>query len=523
MKKSAKSIMIQGTMSNVGKSLIAAGLCRIYAERGLRVAPFKGQNMALNSYITSEGLEMGRAQVMQAECAGIAPDVRMNPVLLKPVSDMGSSVIVNGEVLGTMKAADYYRFKPNLIPKVREAYESLASENDLIVIEGAGSPAEINLKDADGFVNMGMAKIAKAPVLLVGDIDRGGVFAQLEGTVHLLDPDERAMVKGLIINKFRGDIHLLDSGVRMIEAITGIPVLGVTPYMQLDVDDEDSLTERFHAKNSSDDAAIDIAVIRLSRISNFTDFNAFDLVSGVSIRYCSSVRSLGNPDMILIPGSKNTMDDLQWMRDNGLEQAIRDKAEEGTVIFGVCGGYQMLGESISDPQGVEAGGTMRGMGLLPVKTVFAGQKTRLQVAGTVQNTGGILSSVSGQEIRGYEIHNGVTERAEDCQPFAVLHTESKSEANVFREEGAFDASDTIIEDGAQHGNVYGTYVHGIFDHADAAGRIARALAAKKGIDPSGISGTDYREYKESQYDILADTLKKYLDMDAIDRIIQNGI
>ena len=447
----------------------------------------------------------------------------MNPVLLKPVSDMGSSVIVNGEVLGTMKAADYYRFKPNLIPKVREAYESLASENDLIVIEGAGSPAEINLKDADGFVNMGMAKIAKAPVLLVGDIDRGGVFAQLEGTVHLLDPDERAMVKGLIINKFRGDIHLLDSGVRMIEAITGIPVLGVTPYMQLDVDDEDSLTERFHAKNSSDDAAIDIAVIRLPRISNFTDFNAFDLVSGVSIRYCSSVRSLGNPDMILIPGSKNTMDDLQWMRDNGLEQAIRDKAEEGTVIFGVCGGYQMLGESISDPQGVEAGGTMRGMGLLPVKTVFAGQKTRLQVAGTVQNTGGILSSVSGQEIRGYEIHNGVTERAEDCQPFAVLHTESKSEANVFREEGAFDASDTIIEDGAQHGNVYGTYVHGIFDHADAAGRIARALAAKKGIDPSGISGTDYREYKESQYDILADTLKKYLDMDAIDRIIQNGI
>jgi len=526
VKITAKSVMIQGTMSNVGKSLIAAGLCRIYAEEGLRVAPFKGQNMALNSYITAEGLEMGRAQVMQAECAGIDPDVRMNPVLLKPVSDMGSQVIVNGEVLGTMKAADYYRFKPRLIPEVREAYESLAAENDLIVIEGAGSPAEINLKDADGFVNMGMAKIARSPVLLVGDIDRGGVFAQLEGTVHLLDPDERAMVKGLIINKFRGDIHLLDSGVRMIEEITGIPVLGVTPYMQLDVDDEDSLTELFHATNNADDAAIEIAVIRLPRISNFTDFNAFDLVSGVSVRYCSSARHLGDPDMIIIPGSKNTMDDLRWMRDNGLERAILDKAAEGTVIFGVCGGYQMLGESISDPEGVEAGGAMRGMGLLPVKTVFAGQKTRLQAAGTVENVDGILSPVSGMEIRGYEIHNGVTEREEDCRPFAVLHTESRADIsgrNVRSDAEAFDNAAQIIEDGAQRGNVYGTYVHGIFDRADAAGRIARALAVKKGIDPSGITGTDYREYKESQYDILADTLKKYLDMDAIDRIIDSGI
>lgn len=521
VKKTAKSIMIQGTMSNVGKSLIAAGLCRIYARRGLRVAPFKGQNMALNSYITSEGLEMGRAQVMQAECAGRKPDVRMNPVLLKPVSDMGSQVIVNGEVLGTMKAADYYRFKPQLIPKVREAYDSLASDNDLIVIEGAGSPAEINLKEADGFVNMGMAKMAGAPVLLVGDIDRGGVFAQLEGTVHLLEPDERAMVKGLIINKFRGDIRLLDSGVRMIEKITGIPVLGVTPYMQLDVDDEDSLTGRFQSFKK--DAVIDIAVIRTPRISNFTDFNAFDLVSGVSLRYCTSVRSLGDPDMILLPGSKNTMSDLQWMRDNGLEEAVKEKAEEGTVIFGVCGGYQMLGETISDPQGVEAGGMMRGMELLPVRTVFAGQKTRLQAAGKVGELGGILAPASGMEIRGYEIHNGVTEKSDDCLPFAGLHTVSGISSYTASDTSPGENSKSpVIADGAQRGSVYGTYVHGIFDYADAAGKIARALAVRKGIDPDGIGGTDYSAYKESQYDILADTLEKYLDMDAIDRIVEEG-
>ena len=318
-RKVAKAIMIQGTMSNAGKSLLTAGLCRIFKQDGYKVAPFKSQNMALNSFITEEGLEMGRAQVIQAEAAGIKPSALMNPILLKPTNNMGSQVIVNGEVLGNMSAKDYYAFKKNLRPKILEAYEKLASEYDIIVIEGAGSPAEINLKQED-FVNMGMAKMAKAPVLLVGDIDRGGVFAQLVGTVMLLDEDEQDMVKGLIINKFRGDKSILDPGVEMLEERTKIPVVGVAPYLNVDIEDEDSLAERVKGNREVD--LIDIAVIRLPRISNFTDFNALEVIPGVSVRYVRTVKELKNPDMIILPGSKNTMEDLLWMRQNGLEAAI---------------------------------------------------------------------------------------------------------------------------------------------------------------------------------------------------------
>lgn len=509
--------MIQGTMSNVGKSLIVAGLCRIFAREGMRVAPFKGQNMALNSSITEDGLEMGRAQVMQAECAGIRPDVRMNPVLLKPVNDSGSQVIVNGEVLGNMSARDYFRYKPRLIPKVQQAYDELAAENDLIIIEGAGSPAEINLKDADCFVNMGMARIAASPVLIVGDIDRGGVFAQLEGTVRLLDPAERAMVKGLIINKFRGDISLLDSGLDMLERLTGKRVLGVVPYMKIDVDDEDSLSERLHRRNSGP-AAVDIAVIRLPRISNFTDFNAFEDVVNVSLRYCGSVEELGDPDMIIIPGTKNTMGDLQWMRQNGLERAVLQKASKGTVIFGVCGGYQMLGESISDPTGAESGGSMKGIGLLPVTTVFGGQKIRMQVKGTLSSVGGALAPISGMDIEGYEIHMGVSSLRHEKLCLAKL--ERVSEDSRTR---TLPGHRPVFFDGAQNGNVYGTYVHGFFDHNDAAGRICCALAERKGISASNMIGVDYRTFRDKQYDILADTLGESLDMDQIRKIIERGI
>ena len=347
----AKAIMVQGTMSNAGKSLLTAGLCRIFKQDGYKVAPFKSQNMALNSFITEEGLEMGRAQVMQAEAAGITPSVYMNPILLKPTNETGSQVIVNGEVLGTMSAREYFAYKRNLIPEVKKAYEKLASEYDIVVIEGAGSPAEINLKQED-LVNMGMAKMAKAPVLLVGDIDRGGVFAQLIGTVMLLEEDEREIVKGMIINKFRGDKTILDPGITMLEEKSGIPVVGVAPYLNIEVEDEDSLTERFDGKQEVD--VIDIAIIRIPRISNFTDFNALEVIPGVSVRYVKTVRDLKNPDMIVLPGSKNTMEDLLWMRQNGLEAAILKKAAEGKIIFGVCGGYQMLGETLSDPDGVEA-------------------------------------------------------------------------------------------------------------------------------------------------------------------------
>ncbi|HEY9574966.1 MAG TPA: cobyric acid synthase, partial [Lachnospiraceae bacterium] len=341
----AKAIMICGTMSNAGKSLLAAGLCRIFKEDGYKVAPFKSQNMALNSFITKEGLEMGRAQVMQAEAAGIEPKVAMNPILLKPTNDIGSQVIVNGEVVGNMSAREYFAYKHKLIPDILKAYHALEKEYDIIVIEGAGSPAEINLKSED-IVNIGMAKMAKAPVLLVGDIDRGGVFAQLLGTLMLLEDDEKNYLKGMVINKFRGDKSLLDSGVSMLEERAKIPVVGVTPYMQIALEDEDSLSDRFSL--GQEVGLIDLVVIRTPRISNFTDFNVFEGIEGVSLRYVDSPKDLKNPDMIFLPGTKNTIGDLLWMRQNGLEAAVFKEIKSGCIIWGICGGYQMLGERLTD-------------------------------------------------------------------------------------------------------------------------------------------------------------------------------
>lgn len=500
----AKAIMIQGTMSNAGKSLIAAGLCRIFRQDGYRVAPFKSQNMALNSFITEEGLEMGRAQVMQAEAAGIRPSVLMNPILLKPTNDTGSQVIVNGEVIGTMSAGEYFQYKHKLFPKVMEAYGKLDEQYDIIVIEGAGSPAEINLKKAD-IVNMGMAKRAKAPVLLVGDIDRGGVFAQLIGTVMLLEEDEQQMVKGMIINKFRGDQSLLDPGVRALEEKTGIPVVGVAPYMKLEVEDEDSLTERFSGNREV--GLIDIAVIRVPRISNFTDFNALEVVPGVSLRYVKNVNELKNPDMIILPGTKNTMEDLLWMRQNGLEAAVLKKAAEGTLIFGICGGYQMLGETLSDPQHVEAGGELKGMGLLPVDTVFHEAKTRTRVSGTFTNTEGALFSLSGTKLEGYEIHMGGSV-LKGGAPLVEITDALRGETKA---------------DGAYRDNVYGTYVHGIFDKEGVAQKLVEAIGVRKGVDVSEMTGVDFAAFKETQYDLLADGLRAHLDMKKIYEILEQGI
>ena len=385
----AKRIMIQGTMSNAGKSLICAGLCRIFHQDGYKAAPFKSQNMALNSFITDDGLEMGRAQVVQAEAAKIRPRAEMNPILLKPTNDTGSQVIVNGKVWQDMSARDYFACKRQLVPQILEAYGKLEKEYDLIVIEGAGSPAEINLKEND-IVNMGLAKMLDAPVLLVGDIDRGGVFAQLLGTLMLLEPEEKERVKGLIINKFRGDKTILDPGIQMLEERCRVPVLGVTPYLHVDIEDEDSLTERFIKTGSG--GKIDIAVIRTPRISNFTDFLALEHLEEVTLRYVEHPGQLKRPDMILLPGTKNTMGDLKWMRENGLEAAILKEADQGTVIFGICGGYQMLGEELRDPDKVEEGGTMRGMGLLPLETVFTKEKTRTRVSGKFCHVDGALKS-----------------------------------------------------------------------------------------------------------------------------------
>ena len=501
----AKAIMVQGTMSNAGKSLLAAGLCRIFKQDGYRVAPFKSQNMALNSFITEDGLEMGRAQVMQAEAAGIKPSVLMNPILLKPTNDVGSQVIVNGEVLGTMSARDYFKYKKTLVPDVMKAYNALAEENDIIVIEGAGSPAEINLKDED-IVNMGMAKMAKAPVLLVGDIDRGGVFAQLIGTVELLEEDEKAMVKGLIINKFRGDKTILDPGVEMLEERSRIPVVGVAPYLDIQVEDEDSLTERFDRKQEA--GVIDIAVIRTPRISNFTDFNPFESIPGVSLRYVKHPRDLHSPDMIILPGTKNTMGDLIWMRESGMEAAVLKEASRGKLIFGVCGGYQMLGETLSDPHGVENGGSMKGMGLLPMETVFAEKKARTRVQGHFGELSGVFAPLSGTEVEGYEIHMGESILKENAGTVTRI---TDSVSGEKKEEGAFS------------GNVCGTYIHGIFDKEASAEAMIRVIGEKKGIDVENMTGVDFAAFKEQQYDILAAELRKHLDMKKIYEILENGI
>ena len=360
----ARCIMVQGTMSSAGKSLLAAGLCRIFKQDGLRCAPFKSQNMALNSFITKDGLEMGRAQVMQAQAAGVEPDVRMNPILLKPTGDTGSQVIVNGEVLGQMSAADYFRMKKTLIPHILKAYDELAAQYDVIVLEGAGSPAEINLK-ADDIVNMGLAKLVNAPVLLAGDIDRGGVFAQLYGTVALLEPEERARVRGLILNKFRGDVEILRPGLAQLEALTGVPVTGVVPWMELDVDDEDSLAPRLG--RTAAPAAVDVAVIRLPHISNFTDFSPLEQQPGLGVRYVAHPRTLGEPDLVILPGTKNTLGDLAWLRQCGMEAALLKLAAGAPPFLGYAAATRCWGRPSATPPGPRAkpGPTAGGWGCCP--------------------------------------------------------------------------------------------------------------------------------------------------------------
>ena len=421
----ALNLMLQGTMSNAGKSLLAAALCRIFRQDGYRVAPFKSQNMALNSFITAEGGEMGRAQVVQAEAAGIAPDVRMNPILLKPTTDSGSQVIVNGQVVGNMRATEYYRRKREFLPAVTAAYESLAAEYDVIVIEGAGSPAEINLKQ-DDFVNMGLAKLVDAPVLLIGDID-----------------------------------------------------------------DEDSLTERFSRDTAR--KLVDIAVIRLPKISNFTDFSPFERYENVSLRYVDHVGALGTPDMILLPGTKSTIADLRWLRERGLEAAILKEAAGGTLVFGVCGGYQMLGRSVSDPEGVEAAGLteLRGMGLLEMETVFHGEKVQRQTAGMFSGVEGMLAGLNELRYEGYEIHMG---RSEAQMPAL-----------------------------AGNGNVYGSYVHGIFDAPGIADEILKAICARRGVAFSALGTFDRAAYRERQYNLLADAVRAGLDMEFVYRVLRKEI
>lgn len=475
----SKKLMVLGTCSNAGKSLIAAGLCRILKNRGYKVAPYKSQNMALNSFITEDGLEMGRAQVVQAEAAGVKPDVRMNPILLKPNSDTGSQIILHGEVYGNYTAALYYEEKEFFEREAVKALEELERDFDYIIMEGAGSASEINLKSKD-IVNMGLAKKVDAPVIIVGDIDRGGVFGALAGTMLLFDDEERELVKGVIINKFRGNIDILKPGLEMIEDIIKSPVLGVVPYMEVDIDDEDSLSMK--EKGSKVSGFIDIVVIRTPRISNFTDFNAFEQFEGVGVRYVKSPREIGDPDMIIIPGTKSTMGDLKWLRETGMETRIQKHASKGKPVFGICGGYQMLGQYLKDEHGVEGGGEMKGIGLLPHSTEFSESKTRKSQIGKLANVNGIFKGLSGMEYEGYEIHMGI----------------SPGFGNIINEE-----------------NIYGTYIHGIFDRSEISTEIINSLMKSKGIEVSHKDVIDMDKYKEKQYEILAENLEKAIDVDKL--------
>ncbi|MBP5580719.1 MAG: cobyric acid synthase [Ruminococcus sp.] len=488
----AKNIMLQGTMSNVGKSFLTAALCRIFRQDGYSIAPFKSQNMALNSFITADGAEIGRAQALQAEAAGVEPSALMNPILLKPTTDVGSQVIVNGKVRGNMCAADYVRHKKELIPDIMSAYNELADKHDIIVIEGAGSPVELNLK-ADDIVNMGLAELVRSPVLLVGDIDRGGVFAQLIGTLELLEKNERDKVRGLVVNKFRGDISLFRDGIDILEQRSNKKVAGVIPYISCDIEDEDSLSDKLNSAPKQ--GIIDIAVIRLPKISNFTDMDVFNQYEGVSVRYVSRANELGTPDMIIIPGTKSTIEDMKWLNRTWFSYELKECFKSDIPIFGICGGYQIMGKTISDPDSSECGGSVRGLGILECDTVFSTEKCQTQTAGNFCDTDGFFSCLSGAGFYGYEVHMGVTR---------------DSGKRLTTQGGSFNK------------NAAGCYVHGIFDSADVSGRLVKALYQRRGLAYDG-KAVDRRQYRSQQLDLLADNVRNNLDMELVYRIIEEGV
>ncbi len=498
MKKKHKNIMLLGTGSNVGKSIITTGLCRIFYQDGYRVAPFKSQNMSLNSYITKDGKEMGRAQVVQAEAANIEPEVFMNPILLKPTTDRKSQVIVNGKVYKNMDAREYFAFKHNLKKDIMKAYNHIRNNFDICVLEGAGSPAEINLKE-DDIVNTGMAEMADSPVILIADIDRGGVFAAIYGTIMLLEESERKRIKGVIINKFRGDKSLLTSGIEMIEALTNVPVLGVVPFVQLGIEEEDSLgIDKYNVKK---DGNIRISVIKLKHISNFTDIDALSHYNDISLKYVSKSSELGNEDIIIIPGSKNTVEDMKDLIDKNINREIIRLAKTGTVIFGICGGFQMMGQKIMDPQNMESNlKEISGLDLLDIETVMETVKTTTQYKNKIKNAQGILSGTEDIEISGYEIHQG----------YSYPVNEEKTEIKCI-----FD--DKKLK-GAVKGNIVGTYIHGIFDNSKFTSHFLNEVRKRKGLDKKE-ENFSFSEYKNKEYDKLAQVLRENVNIEKIYEII----
>lgn len=508
----ARAIMVLGTGSHVGKSLMVAALCRIFAQQGVRVAPFKAQNMSLNSAATMEGLEIGRAQALQAEAAGVAASVHMNPILLKPSGEMRSQVVVRGKIWGTLSASDYHvRRVDELFPLVRESYEALAAEYDVVVLEGAGSPAEINLKQHD-IVNMRMAELADARCLLLGDIDRGGVFAALLGTVELLDAEEQERIAGFAINKFRGNLELLEPGVRMMEERLKKPCLGVVPYVKdLVLDEEDSLglsTANVAAweHSASVERRLRIAVVALPSFSNFTDFDALAAEPAVSLGFARTTEQLWHADVVILPGSKQTVEDLLWLRERGLDGAVLDHARAGLVV-GICGGMQMLGESIADPwgvehAGVELAGAVPGLGLLPIRTVMQASKVTSLARGRLAEASLFGQGIAAMELEGYEIHVGETTYLDGAKAFAMLHR------------GAADAA--MLCDGcvAENGRVFGTYLHGLFDQDAFRHGFVQAARASLGLAPA-TQWNAWKTMREEALNRLASVVEGALDMKTI--------
>ena len=497
--------MVQGTASHVGKSVLVSALCRIFRQDGFRVAPFKAQNMSNNSYVTADGGEIGRAQAVQADAAGVEARVEMNPVLLKPEADHISQVVVMGRPMLSAKARDYFGLKPQLWEAVHTSLDSLREDFDIVIAEGAGSPAEINLK-ATEIVNMRVALYANAPVLLCGDIDRGGVFASLVGTLELLEPEERDIVKGLIINKFRGDPGLLTDGITWLEERTGIPVAGlVHHYRDIHIPEEDSVALD-DSKGSTPQSVLDVAVLQLPHIANFDDFDPLARHPGVDLRYVDSPAQLGRPDLVIIPGTKTTIPDLAWMNDRGLSQAVKELHAGGVAVVGICGGYQMRGTKVSDPEHIESSITeLDGLGLMDLTTVFEGSKETHRINGKVTGAAGLLAGAAGMPVSGYEIHMGRTVGEGFSAPFRI---EDRADAPVTGNgdpEGALDAS----------GSVMGTYIHGLFHNGELRSAMLLELARRKGVSlPDASSGVDL----DREYDRLADWVRSSMDMDLIYRL-----
>ena len=485
--------MVVGTSSGNKKSITVTALCRVLTKDGYKVSPFKSQNMALNSFVTKSGLEMGRAQVVQAYACMIEPEAYMNPILLKPTTDRKIQIIVNGKSIGNMSGIEYGKFKTSLKPEIMKSYDYIRENYDISILEGAGSPVEINIKGED-IANMKMAEMADSPVILVADIDRGGVFASIYGTIMLMSEKERARVKGVIINKFRGDINILKSGLEEIEKLTGVPVIGVMPYTNVDIEDEDSVTERF--KRLQKKKGINISVIKLKHISNFTDIDALRMVEDINIKYINSVDEMGEEDIIIIPGTKNTIDDLKELKDNGIATEIIKASKNGKVIIGICGGFQMLGEKIKDPYGIESEiKEIPGLGLLELETVMEKEKNTTQYEGKLSNCTGLLEGLEGEEIKGYEIHQGVT----------------------FGNESKVNDEDRIVTV-VKGENIFATYLHGIFENEKITRNILNKVRAKKGIELQ-MKGITFDEYREQQLDKLEKIFRENVDIDKIYEIL----